>query len=584
MPTLNLQHSLLRHIQGINGTEHSADRWPNWLPSMGCPVEGNDDDVIEVEVFPDRPDLLSHESLARAVRSFSGSAMESPSIEVGDSATEMAVDPSLEQVRPVIMAAIVRGVDTGSTDSEKDDFIQSLMDHQEKLHLTLGRKRRFASIGVHDLSTISAPFKVVTVPESHSFVPLMMTEEMTIREILEEHPKGIEYAHLMDGLQSFPVILDSNDDILSFPPIINGDHTTITETTTDFFIDVTGWDQRACEACLMLVCLSLHERGGSIESVRVAGWDGETSVTPRGDAVRHRVPDRLIGKVLGLDLGSDEIAGALVKMGGRLIESRTVTDGVNKAERWADCAVGEREHMVEMPRWRSDIMHPVDIVEDIAIGYGYENMPEKLSETHMDAIPLQSSHLERRVRASLRSLGIQETLGLTLSNERDQFERVRWPERGSKSVISNPITVEHTILRQYVLPSLLGLLAANRHHELPQRVYELGEVVRDSGNSKRVAWACAEVGGGFTASKGVAQALLRDLGAEMSEVAFEPTEDPHGPWIAGRGARAMASGTEIGQFGEIDPAVSHEFGLRSPIHAGEFDIEAVGRLSTRAVL
>ena len=115
-------------------------------------------------------------------------------------------------------------------------------------------------------------------------------------------------------------------------------------------------------------------------------------------------------------------------------------------------------------------------------------------------------------------------------------------------------------------------------------MYELGEVVRDSGNSKRVAWACAEVGGGFTASKGVAQALLRDLGAEMSEVTFEPTEDPHGPWIAGRGARVMASGTEIGQFGEIDPAVSHEFGLRSPIHAGEFDIEAVGRLSTRAVL
>ena len=154
MPTLNLQHSLLRHIQGINGSGHSADRWSDWLPSMGCPVEGNDDDVIEVEVFPDRPDLLSHESLARAVRSFSGSALESPSIEVGDSATEMVVDPSLEQVRPIIMAAIVRGVDTGSTDSEKDDFIQSLMDHQEKLHLTLGRKRRFASIGVHDLSLI----------------------------------------------------------------------------------------------------------------------------------------------------------------------------------------------------------------------------------------------------------------------------------------------------------------------------------------------------------------------------------------------------------------------------------------------
>jgi len=584
MPTLNLQHSVLQYIQGINGAEHSGGNWSDWLPAMGCPVEGNDDEIIEVEVFPDRPDLLSHESLARAARSFVGGTFEDPSVEVSESGVEMVVDPSLEQVRPVIMAAIVRGVNTGNTDSEKNEFIQSLMDHQEKLHLTLGRKRKFASIGVHDLSMLSEPFKVVTVPESHSFVPLMMSEEMTIKQILEEHPKGVEYAHLMDGLDSFPVIIDSNDDILSFPPIINGDHTTVTESTTDFFIDVTGWDERACEACLILVCLSLHERGGAIESVSVTGYDSDVANTPRGDAVRHRVPDQLIEKVLGLDLGSDEIAAALIKMGGRLIESRTVTDGVNRVERWADCAVGEREHVVEMPRWRSDIMHPIDIVEDIAIGYGYDNMPEKFSAVHLDAVPLSSSHLERRIRASLRSLGIQETQGLTLSNERDQFKRVRWPARGRLSVISNPITRDHTMLRQYLLPSLLKLLAANRHHELPQKVYELGEVVSNSANSTRVAWACAEVGGGFTAAKGIAQALLRDLGADMDEVVFEATEEEQGPWIAGRGARVLISGEELGQFGEIDPVVGYEFGLKSPIHAGEFDIEASGRLIPRPVL
>ena len=325
MPTLNLQHSVLQYIQGINDGKHSGESWSDWLPAMGCPVEDNNNETIEVEVFPDRPDLLSHESLARAARSFVGGAFEKPSVEVTESGVEMEVDPSLELVRPVIMAAIVRGVDTGSTDFERNEFIQSLMDHQEKLHLTLGRKRRFSSIGVHDMSTLSEPFKVVTVPDSHSFVPLMMTEEMTIKQILEEHPKGVEYASLMDDLDSFPVILDSNDDVLSFPPIINGNHTTVTESTTDFFIDVTGWDERACEACLMLVCLSLHERGGAIESVRVKGYDGDVNITPRGDAVRHRVPDRLIEKVLGLDLGSDEIAAALIKMGGHLIESVSYT-------------------------------------------------------------------------------------------------------------------------------------------------------------------------------------------------------------------------------------------------------------------
>ena len=142
MPTLNLQHSILQYIQGINGVEHSGGGWTDWLPAMGCPVEGNDAEIIEVEVFPDRPDLLSHESLARAARSFVGGAFEDPSVEVSESGVEMVVDPSLELVRPVILAAIVRGVDTGSSDSERGEFIQSLMDHQEKLHLTLGRKRR----------------------------------------------------------------------------------------------------------------------------------------------------------------------------------------------------------------------------------------------------------------------------------------------------------------------------------------------------------------------------------------------------------------------------------------------------------
>jgi len=115
-------------------------------------------------------------------------------------------------------------------------------------------------------------------------------------------------------------------------------------------------------------------------------------------------------------------------------------------------------------------------------------------------------------------------------------------------------------------------------------VYELGTVVRDSANATRVAWACAEVGGGFTAAKGIAQALLRDIGAEAGDIHFEAIDHRDGPWIGGRGARVMVSNEEIGQFGEIDPAVSHEFGLRSPIQAGEFDIDAISRLIPDPVL
>ena len=545
---------------------------------MGCPVDSNSDESIEVEVFPDRPDLLSHENIARASRSFLSSKEVEVILPVSQGDVRVSVEPELEDVRPVVLGAVVRGVDTGSSPEEKEEFIQSLMDHQEKLHMTLGRKRKFASIGVHDLNSLKPPFKVTTVPSNFSFIPLACSEEMSIEQILEEHPKGAEYAHLMDGMSRFPVILDSEDKVLSFPPIINGAHTTVHEGTSDFFIDVTGWDVRACESCLLLVCLSMSERGGMVESIELTDSNDEAFRVPNGGARKHRVPESLISKILGLELGPEELSRAIGRMGGVLEGSQTVTDGPNERGRWADCVVGEIEHIVSMPRWRSDIMHPVDIVEDIAIGHGFENLPEILSKTHLDAIPLASSNLDRRFGESMRACGLQEVQGLTLSNERDQFEIVRWPQEQGMALISNPITSDHTVLRQYILPSLLRLLAANRHHELPQRVYELGTVVKGFSNCRRGAWTCAEVGSGFTASKGIVQALLRDLGADPGDVEFVSTQPGHGPWITGRGSQIMVKGESIGEFGEISPEVSGEFGIKSPIQAGEIDLEVVSSL------
>ena len=490
----------------------------------------------------------------------------------------LVVDPSLEKIRPVIMGAIVRDVNTGSNREEKDDFIQSLMDHQEKLHLTLGRKRRFSSIGVHDLSSLKPPFKVTTVPSSYTFIPLACEDKMSIEEILEAHPKGKEYGHLMEGMQEFPVIQDSDDKVLSFPPIINGSHTTVNEHTRDFFIDVTGWDVRSCEACLQLICLSMTERGGTVESVEVTGFDGSKEIQPRGDAKVHKIPEKLIHKILGLKLTNEELSKSIDRMGGLLLESRTVTDGPNEYGRWVDCVVGDTEHLISMPRWRSDIMHPIDVVEDIAIGFGFENLPQRLSKMHIDASPLESSHLKRRFGESMRACGLQEVQTLTLSSENDQFENLRWPQREDVVKISNPITSEHTILRQFILPSLLRLLAANRHHELPQRVYELGEVVRGSKNAIRGAWICAEVGSGFTSAKGIVQAFLRDMGINTNDVEFRPTPNNHGPWIRGRGGQIFFRENKMGEFGEIDPKISSIFGIKSPIQAGELDLEVVSDL------
>ena len=572
MPTITLNHSMMKRIQELNGAVYDGPILTDLLPDMGCPVESNNGDEIEIEVFPDRPDLLSHETMAKAIRAFIGVGSPENKVEVSKGDFCIEVDQSLGAIRPIIMGAIVRSVNTGNGPLERDLFIQSLMDHQEKLHMTLGRKRSFSSIGVHDLSRLSPPFRYVSVTKDFSFTPLASEKEMSISEVLSSHPKGMEYSSLMEGLDSFPIILDSNDMVISFPPVINGSHTTVNEDTTDFFIDVTGFDERSCEACLLLICLSLSELGGAVESVEITGWDGKVNTTPNFENRNHRVPNRLIERILGVNLSDERISEAINRMGGKLIESRTTTEGSERQERWADCVVGEREHVFSMPRWRSDIMHPIDIVEDIAIGLGYGNLPEVLSSIHIDSTPLASANLHRRIRMSMRGVGLQEIQSLTLSNERDQFEKTNWNPVSKVTTISNPISVDHTLLRQFIFPSLMNILASNRHHELPQKVYELGEVVHDGENKSRMSWACAELGAGFSAAKGIVQSLLRDLGADNSSVSFREVMDGSGPWIVGRGAKVFIGDIEIGEFGEVSPDVIQSFGIRTPIHAGEFDV------------
>ena len=272
-----------------------------------------------------------------------------PHLAIRPGTISMTVDSELEKIRPVILGAVVRGLEVD------EGTIKRLMEHQEKLHFSLGRRRKRSSIGVHDLSKLSPPFKVVAVPRNHTFIPLAMDEEMSIDQILAEHPKGVDYAHLLEGMEKVPIILDSNQEVLSFPPIINGDHTTVSTETRDIFIDVTGWDLRACESSLMLICLQLSALGGKVESVRVSGYDSKEWRID-GTPIEHKVERKMMESILGNQFSDEEIDNAIKRMGGTYD--------------------GEKDGFlyISMPRWRFDILHPIDLVEEIAIGHGYDDL------------------------------------------------------------------------------------------------------------------------------------------------------------------------------------------------------------------
>ena len=562
MPTIKIEQDVLKRILESQGLRHELERLGEELPLLGTDIDRCDEEMLEIEIFPDRPDLLSCETLVRAIGPFLQDSEASPELDVEQGEIHLDVDESLAEIRPVILGAVVRGVNNGSNQSEKESFIKSLMDHQEKLHFALGRGRTKASIGVHDLANLSPPFTVKSVSGEHKFIPLQMDEEMSIQEILRKHPKGIEYAHLLEGNTRFPVILDSENKVLSFPPIINGDNTTVNHSTTDFFIDVTGWDQRACECCLLLICLQLACHGGTVESISINSCDNQELISPNGNPMKHTLASNLVSDILGHDFKDEELEKALSRMGGRYLGREN----------------GNLQ--IQMPRWRYDMLHPIDLVEEIAIGHGYENLGTASPAFPTSATPRHEANFNRRLRESLQGMGLQQVQSLTLSNDHDQFEAMRWRPQGEVTRIKNPISIDHTLMRQSVMGSLLRLLAANRRHELPQRVYETGICVRNHNNCNRVAWLCAENTSSFSASRGMVQALLRDLGVDSSqlEVEWKSVPEGTGPWLSGRSGSIVISGEEVGQMGEIDPNVAELFELKVPLHGAEFDCDVLQRL------
>ena len=309
MPTISVEQSLLKKLVEGKGRKHDVQDLAYRLPLMGTDIDNCNDEILDIEIFPDRPDLLSAETLFHGMMPFLHDAPANPRLLIKSGITRMTVSPDLREIRPVILGAIVRGLEID------DDIIKRLMEHQEKLHFALGRGRKRASIGVHDLSKLSPPFRVEAVTRNHSFQPLAMDKSMTIDEILLKHPKGIDYAHLLEGFDRVPIILDSNDDVLSFPPVINGDHTTVTTETKDLFIDVTGIDQRACESALMLICLQLHIMGGKIESVRVKTCEGKDWILD-GTPKTHKVKRSLVENILGYSFKDQEIKESIRRMGG----------------------------------------------------------------------------------------------------------------------------------------------------------------------------------------------------------------------------------------------------------------------------
>ena len=512
---------------------------------LGAHWHGIDGNVCEVETYPNRPDLLSVEGLARAYRGFFDIETGRKEYKVNKGDIKVEIDESVEDVRPFIGGAVVRGLDL----SKKK--INGLIQLQEKMHETMGRRRDKLAIGLHDLSTVDAPFTYKAVePEKVSFTPLEYDRDMQLGEILDEHSKGQNYAWILEDEDKYPIIEDSEGKVLSFPPIINNQLTEVDSGTQDIFIDVTGKDKATVLKALNILTTALAERGGEIESVEV---DGERM--PDLSPEEFTLDPDYFREVSGLDLERKEIVERL--------EMMKYSAKVGKSIR------------VEVPSYRNDVMHQYDLIEDIIIAHRYTNIDPKLPNVDLIGSQRDIEDTAEVVRDIMSGAGALEALTYIHSSRKDLTDNIE-REGGQFVKVDNPLSEDYSALRDLITPSLLEVLKQNKHRGYPQEFFETGTVTEldesstGASNRKKMAYIKSGANADFTDAREKLQVLERDLGLDID---VETDERPF--FQNSRAGKIILEGEEIGFIGQFSGNVLENWELNHPTAGFELDLEKV---------
>lgn len=544
MPTVSYNKSELKKLVGRRiSDEQLADVITLVKPNL----EAAEGENITIEHTPDRSDLFGIEGLARSIQNYLGLKKGVSKYSVFK--PKMKIKMSSVPARAYVSAAVVRKV------RMDEGFIESMINIQELLNDSLGRGRRKAAIGIHDFDKINGPVSYLGAHRDEEMVPLEFKESMTLEKVLEKVPKGREFGEILKGAKTLPVFKDSKG-IFSFPPIINSDRTRVTEKTKNLFVEVTGTDKQTVRQVMSVLASNFGQRKFSLEGVKLQ-FEKRSEVTPDLSESVVEISAEMVNKTLGLSLSAKEIIDLLKRAG---------FDALGSADKME----------VIVPAYRNDILHPIDIVEDVAIAYGYNNMKPELPNISTIGKPLEIEKLCQRVSSSLVGFGFQEVLTSVLSNRSDQFDKMDLPATRFVE-IENPSSRKHDIVRTLILPGLLKFLSANRNYGYPQNIFEVGDVVLEDKseetlyrNQRKVAGAICHSKAGFAELRSVVDGVMRSL-----QLGYTTKACTREMYIPGRGVDMYVNKKYVGSFGEIHPRVIEMWEIGMPVAAFEIVLENI---------
>ena len=563
MPKIELQEASFFEMLGVRPTRRefaellsvAKAEIDDWQPEENSlKVELND---------TNRPDLWSGPGLVRQLRAFRDGRIQQYTFlseehslrETGERVIQ--VDKALQDIRPYIAAFIARGVPV--TESMLVDMINA----QEKLCWNYGRKRSTIAMGVYrgDLMKFPVHYRAAD-PDKTRFIPLDYSWEMSLREILNTHPKGLEFGWIVEHFKSFPYLEDDRAQTLSFPPIINSAHLGAVEVgDSHHFIELTGPDLDSLLVACSIVACDFADLGYEILPVRVVyPFDtayGRELVTPYYFQKPVSLEVGEASRLLGEEISADEAEACVRRMGIPVSRSgNTLT--------------------VSPPPYRNDFLHPVDVIEEVMIGRGMSSFEPEWPEEFTVGRLSEMEHFSREVREILVGQGYQEMIYSYLGSRRDFVDRMNISGEDIIEV-ANPMSESMEMLRNSQLPSLLYSESVSSNAVYPHRIFEVGKVAyldEEENYGSRTVTSLSLLFCDRAASFNDVNSHLAAVFFYLSrEYTLEPLEDPR--FVPGRAGAVLYEGRTIGVIGEFHPAVLENWGIQQPVAAAEIELDAI---------
>ena len=522
-----------------------------------------DQRVIKIELNDtNRPDLWSTAGVARQLRVHSGgkasdySTFMSSKDKIVDYGNRVVtVDPQLKDIRPYMIAFVISGKPID------EPMLLDIIQTQEKLCWNFGRKRRTVSMGVYRSSMIQWPVHYKAVdPDNTSFVPLQFEQPMTCRQILTDHPKGKDYGWILKDAPLFPLLTDDKGEIMSMAPIINSATLGAVQVgDSDLLVEMTGSDMTSLLLSANIVACDFADAGYTILPCKVehpydTGF-GKDIVAPFYFQEPAVASLSEINRLLGSQLTPEQAIAALEKMG------NTVTVAGDKVT-------------VQIPPYRNDFLHEVDIIEDVMMGMELSFFPPEKPRDFTIGRLSPVTLFSRKAKSLMVGLGYQEMIFNYLGSKKDYIQKMNI--EGEKVIeISNPMSENYQFVRPSIIPSLLGAETGSGNAVYPHKIFEIGKIaflcdeeVTGTRTRQSIGFLTAAGDANFNTAASEVATLLHFLDHQ-----YTVTESNDPRFIPGRQANIMVKDKVVGIFGEVHPAVLENWAITVPCVAGELDIE-----------